>query len=258
MIFQMVFPVSLMGSRPQEDQRLAKQFDKRFKTVFWVSKKCFIPEFIKKCLPTYKDFYVKEAPEVLSELRQNILSLLCKEKVRHIHVILTGENEIEKDFYNGHRYFLNFIQEIIPSFNESIHFLIVCNFIPNANLSNLSLYQRLYEKTAIGLKIINAKQLAPNTYFFDPCKLLINKDGAILHLFEENGLYLNQKGTKSVISSLLKIILFLRYELINLDHFIDPNLLRFTKKNAFVPEERFFKDGEKLMSKDGRQFFVWE
>ena len=247
-----------MASRSHDDQSLAKHFDKRFKTVFWVSEKYLLPELVKNCFPSYKDFYVKIAPNILSDLRQNILSLLCREKVRYIHVLLTGEHEIEKDCYEGHKYFMNFVREIIPSFKGSIHFLIVCNFIPNASLANLPLYQQLYEKTAIGLKILNAQQLAPNTFIFDPCRVLFNSTEVFLSFFEEGTHYLNQKGTRIIIKSVLKIIVFLRYELINLDHYLDPRLGKGLKKGVFLSQENVFKDGEKLMRKDGKQFFVWE
>ena len=76
-----------MASRSHDDQSLAKHFDKRFKTVFWISEKYLLPELVKNCLPSYKDFYIKIAPTALSDLRQNILSLLCREKVRYIEAV---------------------------------------------------------------------------------------------------------------------------------------------------------------------------
>jgi hypothetical protein len=225
----------------------------KLKIVFWVSKQYFKPGifeqslcYIKQLSSFAREIVVKIAPLDLKTLFDEIAFCL-RDKVYQAHVILTGDNEIEKDIHEGNKNYTTFAYELLSMFIYSENILLFCNLIPHAEYSSLSMYKKVYEETAIGLKVILTYELfSENIYFFDPCLLLLDSKGAITEFYNVENNCLNEKGALLIAKSVLKIISHIRA---NQDKNLTPTP---------IFSEEIFLNGEKLIWNHGIRFFIWE
>lgn len=187
------------------------------KVFFWLSAariKLNLFEHWLSSLPrpseiTDYEIKVSRDGETISELKENILSSFSHRQTQS-HVIITGDEEIERNIYDGNKLFISLISDLIPFSVYSNHYLLVCNFIPDTRYSNLTLYKELYEETAVGLSVVIAAEvLSNNLHFLDLRDDFFTNGTLNLDLFLANANALNLQGTQVLIKSVLENLYFL-------------------------------------------------
>ena len=220
------------------------------KAIFWLSPRFFKYGYFENALRCLRQSFflksveIKFASESLADLREEIINQIY-DRTLQAHIIITGEDELDFDFYEGHKQYISFFKSLTPYFVFSTNILLMCNFIPDARYSNLSLYKEIYEETYLGLNIIKAYELSSNIYCFDPCAKLLTKKGVNPDYYCPDQNCLSRNGSFVLANSLLKILFHL--------HTVSnkTETVRTHKTTVFLR-------GEKLVVKNGQRVFIWE
>ena len=238
------FQIHLLFAEMQRNPVLVQK--PSLKAIFWLSPRFFKYGYFEDALnflkhkSSLKSVEVKFASESLEDLREKIISQIY-DRTLQAHIIITGEDELDFDFYEGHKQYISFFKSLTSYFVFSENILLVCGFIPDARYSNLTLYRELYEETYLGLNIIKAYESSPSIYCFNPCIKLMTEKGVDPNYYCPDQNCLSRNGSFAIAICILKI----------LSH---SKLIRETTETSEV----HFLNGEKLITRDGKRFFIWE
>ena len=220
------------------------------KAIFWLSPRFFKYGYFEDALnflkhkSSLKSAEVKFASGSLTDLREKIIVQL-NDRTLQAHIIITGEDELDFDFYEGHKQFISFFKSLTPYFVFSENILLMCSFIPDARYSNLTLYKEIYEETYLGLNIIKAYESSSSIYCFNPCAKLLTEKGINPDFYCPGQNCLSKNGSFAIAISILKILSHLK-------------LSKEKTKISEIDETAEFLNGEKLLVKNGQRVFIWE